>query len=565
MLNRLLASLRIRTKLLLLLIGGNLVTTVLLTALVYQKQRDAILEGYDRQLLGAANALPFVLGEDFLSRIHPSTTPANASEAIPQAVHEKAIRSLREFSRSSGVAYVYAVVRDDRNRIFIAAINETNVEYDGDYPPLFASYKVPPDDLHTSFNTGRTQLAAEYEDGFDRYRSMFVPFRNRAGRLVVLCADVKMVAIEERLMWTAIVSITVGLFSSLIFSVLLIAAVGRLSDLLGALVTISSRIREGNLAEALRATRNRLPIPPGLAVQDEVLQLQEALCGMTKALAGLTDQVKGSTSQLLTTTNQMRGASSAQARAVGELGRTSTDVAESTRRLGDLSTKLVREMTQAGHLAHRTESLANQGQDPLRRMEESVESLEGAHRRIATQLQTIQKRAEQITKVVTAIEKIVEQTNLLSLNAAIEAEKAGEYGKGFAVVARQIRRLADQTDISAGEIGREVQAMQSAVTRGVMDMEKFTGELGHSLQETTNAGLKMHQIIESLGQLLPRFDTVRDHIQEQDAETRSIAESARILRTACQTTQRALSDFEQPRSQLDSASQELETAVGHFR
>ena len=78
---------------------------------------------------------------------------------------------------------------------------------------------------------------------------------------------------------------------------------------------------------------------------------------------------------------------------------------------------------------------------------------------------------------MTTITKVADQTNLLSLNAAIEAEKAGEHGRGFAVVATEIRRLADQTAIASYDIEQLVKEMQSAVSAGVMGMDKFSEEV----------------------------------------------------------------------------------------
>ncbi len=106
----------------------------------------------------------------------------------------------------------------------------------------------------------------------------------------------------------------------------------------------------------------------------------------------------------------------------------------------------------------------------MHHMKEASQSISG-------RLKTIYEKAENITTVVTTITKIAEQTNLLSLNAAIEAEKAGEYGLGFTVVAREIRRLADQTAVATLDIEQMVKEMQTAVSTGVMEMDKFIAEV----------------------------------------------------------------------------------------
>lgn len=99
-------------------------------------------------------------------------------------------------------------------------------------------------------------------------------------------------------------------------------------------------------------------------------------------------------------------------------------------------------------------------------MEATMQQMEGATRTIAYKLAVLHDRAADITTVITTITKVADQTNLLSLNAAIEAEKAGEYGRGFAVVAREIRRLADQVAVPTLDIERMVQEMTAAVSAG---------------------------------------------------------------------------------------------------
>ena len=104
---------------------------------------------------------------------------------------------------------------------------------------------------------------------------------------------------------------------------------------------------------------------------------------------------------------------------------------------------------------------------------------------ISAKLGMIREKAGNINVVVTTITKVADQTNLLSINAAIEAEKAGEYGRGFLVVAREIRRLADQTAVATLDIERMVRQMQDAVSAGVMEMDKFTDEVRSGVGQVT--------------------------------------------------------------------------------
>ena len=123
---------------------------------------------------------------------------------------------------------------------------------------------------------------------------------------------------------------------------------------------------------------------------------------------------------------------------------------------------------------------------------------------INAKLAVLNEKAGNINQVVTTITKVADQTNLLSLNAAIEAEKAGEYGRGFAVVATEIRRLADQTAVATYDIEQMVKEIQSAVSAGVMGMDKFSEEVRRGMQEVQQVGGQLSQIIQQVQALAPR-------------------------------------------------------------
>ena len=132
----------------------------------------------------------------------------------------------------------------------------------------------------------------------------------------------------------------------------------------------------------------------------------------------------------------------------------------------------------------------------------------------------ISERAANINLVVTTITKVADQTNLLSINAAIEAEKAGEYGLGFLVVAREIRRLADQTAVATLDIERMVKEMQYSVSAGVMEMDKFSEQVRQVVSEVQHIGGQLGQIIAAVQGLDQRFDQVTEgmRVQSQGAE-----------------------------------------------
>ena len=184
---------------------------------------------------------------------------------------------------------------------------------------------------------------------------------------------------------------------------------------------------------------------------------------------------------------------------------------------------------------------------------------------ISAKLATLNERTANINTVVTTITKVADQTNLLSLNAAIEAEKAGEYGLGFAVVAMEIRRLADQTAVATYDIEKMVKEMQSAVAAGVMGMDKFSDEVRRGVEEVRQVSTQLAQIIHQVQTLSPRFHTVNEGMHAQATGAQQISETLVQLSESAHQTAESLRLSNLAIEQLNEAARGLQTSVAKFR
>jgi methyl-accepting chemotaxis protein WspA len=216
-------------------------------------------------------------------------------------------------------------------------------------------------------------------------------------------------------------------------------------------------------------------------------------------------------------------------------------------------------------VADQTTTAAASSHAGLARMETTMQQMEAATRTIAERLTAIQARANDITSVVTTITKVADQTNLLSLNAAIEAEKAGEYGRGFAVVAREIRRLADQTAVATLDIERIVHEMRASVTAGVMSMEQFAHGVHQGVEQVRTVGGQLGQIIAQVQALTPRFDTVNQGMQTQAEGAQQISAAMVHLSEAAQQTAASLYASNRAIEQLNAAAQGLHDEISRFQ
>ncbi len=303
-------------------------------------------------------------------------------------------------------------------------------------------------------------------------------------------------------------------------------------------------------------------VAPG---RDEIGKLINALGRMVAYLNALIGQVQRSTIDLVSTANSLSAMSKTQSEEVNNLGSTTTEIAAATQEISATSEELLGTMAGLTQVADQTTALANAGQASLGHMEGAMRALAEATQSISGRLGLINEKANTIGSVTTTITRIADQTNLLSLNASIEAEKAGEYGLGFAVLAREIRRLADQTAVATLDIEQMVKEMQDSVTGGVMEMDKFAEQVNRSVADTGVISQRFGEIIQQVQALLPQFDAVHEGMRAQSAGARQIRDAMVSLTESVRVSVRALEATTTATHRLEGAIDELRGEISAFR
>jgi methyl-accepting chemotaxis protein len=240
-------------------------------------------------------------------------------------------------------------------------------------------------------------------------------------------------------------------------------------------------------------------------------------------------------------------------------------VATSLDEITDITKGLVETMQQVTAMSQQASEVANACRTDLARMKEVMDHMGNASKSISGRLEAINEKAENITHVVTTIAKVADQTNLLSLNAAIEAEKAGEYGRGFNVVAREIRRLADQTAIATLDIDQMVREMQTAVSAGVMEMDKFMMAVRQSAKDVEQIGTQITRIIGHVQALSPSFTNVTKSMETQSRNAQEISSAMVNLSREIPQITEALRSTYAFIEQLHDAEKRLEEEVERFK
>jgi methyl-accepting chemotaxis protein len=298
---------------------------------------------------------------------------------------------------------------------------------------------------------------------------------------------------------------------------------------------------------------------------DEISQLLSALNHMTRNLDSLIGQVQISGIQVTSSTTEIAASARQLESTVAEQAASIREVTAITNKISGTSEDLMQTMSGVSETASETAGMAEEGRDSLNRMQSSMRAFIEATGYISSKLGIINEKANKISGVVTTINKISDQTNLLSLNAAIEAEKAGEYGKGFSVVAREITRLSDQTAIATKDIEYMVKEMQSSVSSGVMEMDKFAEGVRRNVEAVEIIGDQLGDIIDQARKLGPQFEVVNEGMHMQVEGARQISEAMNQLSTAAEQTRDSLMEYKRVTEQLNSAVQVLQNEVSRFK
>jgi len=302
-----------------------------------------------------------------------------------------------------------------------------------------------------------------------------------------------------------------------------------------------------------------------VTAQDEIGELAKWFNTFVDKLHEIMSQVAGNTESLATAGKEIAASSREHAEGVGSQKDQANQVATAMQEMASTVQQVSENCNSASAASQKASETARQGgkivEETLTRMRAIAESV-GA---TAKQVQGLGKRSDQIGHIIGVIDDIADQTNLLALNAAIEAARAGEQGRGFAVVADEVRKLAERTSTATKEIAEMIRSIQEETKSAVTAMETGTKEVELGVESTTMAGSSLHEIIqmnEGVGDMIAHIATAAT---QQSAATeqinKSIDQIAKITTSAADSTRQTNEALED----LSGLAQSLQRLVGQFR
>ncbi len=346
---------------------------------------------------------------------------------------------------------------------------------------------------------------------------------------------------------------------------------------------LATEIAEGNLRVEQMNVKNK----------DEIGDLANAFNVMSNGLRTVVQQVATNTEQVAASAEELLASSEQTSRATEQIASTIQEVASGTEQQAQSvqeSSKAVTEMSIGAEqiasnaqtvstAAVQASTLSQEGNQTIQVAIKQINSIHKTISGLAEVIKGLGNRSQEIGQIVEVISGIAGQTNLLALNAAIEAARAGEQGRGFAVVADEVRKLAEQSSSSAQQISDLIQGIQVETQKAVSAMSVGTREVAEGLQMVNSAGDAFEQIQQSIVQVARQIQEVSAAAEQMSANTEHVVnsiqhiaqiaeEAASGTQTVSASTEEQLASMEEISSSanaLSNMAEELQMLVGKFK
>ncbi|WP_410478594.1 methyl-accepting chemotaxis protein [Pseudomonas sp. zfem004] len=244
-----------------------------------------------------------------------------------------------------------------------------------------------------------------------------------------------------------------------------------------------------------------------------------------------------------------------------EIDQVATAVQEMTATAQDVA----RNATQAAQAASEADRAANQGLEIVRDTSHSISALAGEIGRAVTVVQDLARDSENINAILVAIRAIAEQTNLLALNAAIEAARAGEQGRGFAVVADEVRNLAQKTQQATQEIQQMIQQLQQGTREVVKVMEDSQGKTDVSVQQASRAAQSLESITQAVSVINDMNTQIASAAEQQSAVAEDINRNVISIGQVAGEVAGGADESSQASAELTKLAEQQRRLINQFR
>lgn len=321
------------------------------------------------------------------------------------------------------------------------------------------------------------------------------------------------------------------------------------------------------LAQTARAISSNgdLTLRAQQTADNEIGQTINAFNALLDSLQGIVREVRSGSALIMDRSHSMAAASDQTTAASVRQSDASSNIAAAVHELSVSIDQMSDRSSSASAASLQSGEFSRQGVEVVESTAQEMRQIADAVRASSQAIQELGENAEQISRIVNVIKEIADQTNLLALNAAIEAARAGEQGRGFAVVADEVRQLAERTAKSTQEIAAMINSMQASTQNAVKTMNDGVHRVEMGVELAGRAGQTIGQVADNAGSAADAVADIAHALREQNAAGHEIAQRVEEVAQLAQQSHTAALDSGRHASELAGLAQDLDTTVGRFR
>lgn len=322
-------------------------------------------------------------------------------------------------------------------------------------------------------------------------------------------------------------------------------------------VSIAKSIADGDLTFSLNGKNSDR--------KDEVGELLGAMGRMGEKLKGIMADVRSAADTIASASEELSSSSEQMSRGVADQAGRTSQIATASTEMSQTVVDVAKNASNIATSASDTVKTAQEGESIVNKSVEEVKAIAVTVSESAQLMSSLGERSKQIGDIVSVINDIADQTNLLALNAAIEAARAGEQGRGFAVVADEVRKLAERTAKATSEIGGMIKAIQDEVQKAVLSMEHGTKRVNVGVDFSVQAGNALRGIVDSVNGLQSMVQQIASATEEMSSVSDQISGDIEAVAAVSSETSAASNQIAQSASDLARLSANLTGVVGQFK
>lgn len=343
---------------------------------------------------------------------------------------------------------------------------------------------------------------------------------------------------------------------ALVFSILTAIFITRgITTPLKQCVGVADRIAEGDLTVTISIDEGR----------SETSQLMRSMENMATRMRDAIKHVSGTAILVSNSSRELHSTAQNMVAGTEEVASQATTVAAAGEEMAATSLDIAANCNAAAQSSRRANELATSGAAIVQGTVDGMARIAEQVRATAHNVESLGSRSDQIGTIIGTIEDIADQTNLLALNAAIEAARAGEQGRGFAVVADEVRALAERTTRATSEISKMIKAIQSETRQAVKSMEEGVVEVESGTGEASRSGKALQDILSQINDVTGQINQIATAAEEQSSTSREISNNMHKITAIINETAKETHTTSQASDHLNQLASELNTLVGKFK